>query len=90
MEQLQFKDMNLLDFGNEILVGGVIYSGKGKNYICLIPDEADLSDEFCVLDLTLDQWKEIVRQSDLVETEILQKSADGQLVKALVLFPTAP
>lgn len=84
MQHLNFKDLNLLDFGNDILVGGVIYSGKNKNLICLLPDEADVNNEFCVLNLTTDEWKQIVRQTDLMETEILQRDTDDKLIKAIV------
>lgn len=84
MEQLQFRDMNLLDFGNDITVGGVIYSGQGKNLICMIPNEGDLNDEFNVLDVSSDEWKQILKQTDLMETEILQTAENGKLVKAVV------
>ena len=84
MEKVKFDGLNLLDFGNEILIGGIIYSGKGKNYICLVPNEVDVNDKFCVLDLNLDEWEKVIRQSDLVETEILQQGPDGSLTKALV------
>lgn len=84
MDQMQFKDMNLLEFGNNILIGGIVYSGKGKNFICLIPDGASLNDPFCVLDLNIDNWKEIIRQTDLMETEILQNGPKGDIIKAIV------
>ena len=70
MQFLNFNDMNLLDFGNGILIGGVIYSGNDKNYICLFPDDADPEDEFCVLDLKSDEWKQIIKQTDIMETEL--------------------
>jgi len=81
---MNFNEMNLLDFGNSIQLGGAIYSGNGKNYICLLPEESNINDEFCVLELTLDEWKKIIRQSDLVETEIFQRQTDGKIVKAIV------
>lgn len=84
MEQLKLNEMNLLEFGNEILLGGIIYSGKGKNFICLIPNEADISDEFCILNLSMEEWKQVLKQTDLKETEILQQANDGKLVKAIV------
>lgn len=84
MDQMKFSDLNLLEFGNDILIGGVIYSGKEKNYICLLPDESDVDNEYCVLNLSTDEWKQVVRQTDLMETEILQKDTDGNLIKAIV------
>jgi len=84
MEQLKFEDMELLEFGNSIQLGGVIYSGKGKNLICLIPNEGDINDEFNVLDVSTDEWKKILRQTDLMETEILQMAENNKMVKAIV------
>jgi hypothetical protein len=84
MERFDFNGMELLEFGHNILIGGVIYSGKGKNYVCLLPDDADFDDEFCFLQLSMEEWKKVIRQTDLMETEILQKAADGTMVKALV------
>ena len=55
MEKFKFSDMNLLEFGHNILIGGVVYSGNGKNYICLLPHDGDLEDEFCALDLSHDE-----------------------------------
>jgi 5-methylcytosine-specific restriction endonuclease McrA len=83
VEILDFKDMNLLDFGNNILIGGVVYSGNGKNHICLLPDDADITDHFVVLELDSDEWKQVIRQTDLMETEILQQHL-GAVTKAIV------
>lgn len=84
MEQFKFEDMELLEFGHTIQIGGVIFAGKGKNHICLLPDDADINDEFCVLDLNMEEWKKVLRQTDLMEIKVLQAAADGELVKALV------
>jgi len=84
VKQLNFNDVDLLSFGNDITVGGVIYSGQGKNLICMIPNEGDLNDEFNVLDVSSNEWKQILRQTDLMETEILQAAENGELVKAIV------
>jgi len=50
----------------------------------MIPNEGDLNDEFNVLDVSSDEWKQILRQTDLMETEILQAAENGELVKAIV------
>lgn len=84
MEKLKFEDMNLFEFGNTIQLGGVIYSGGGRNLICLIPSESDINDEFNVLDLNTDEWKKILRQTDLMETELFEMANEKKLVKAVV------
>lgn len=83
MKKLQFSDINLLKFGNEILIGGVIYSGRNENYICLLPEE-NCDNDISVLELDIDEWKKIIKQTDLVETEILTKTHNGDIVKAIV------
>jgi len=83
MEKFKFDDIRLLDFGHSIMVGGVVYSGNGKNYVCLLPDDTSTDDEFCALDLNLDEWKQIVRQTDLMETEMLEQDL-GKLSKIIV------
>ena len=84
MEKSKFEDMNLFEFGNTIQLGGVVYSGGGKNLICLIPNEGDINDEFNVLDVNADEWKKILRQTDLMETELFEMANEKKLVKAVV------
>ena len=55
MEKLRLEDMELLEFGHTIQIGGIIFAGKGKNHICLLPDDADINDEFCALDLNMEE-----------------------------------
>lgn len=76
--------MNLHDFGNTIQVSGVIYSDREVNYICMMPKEAFDERVPRVLELPREDWDKILRQTDLVETEILQKAEDGKLVKAFI------
>ena len=83
MEKFKFDDMRLLDFGHKIMIGGVVYSGNGKNYVCLLPEDTSFDDEFCALDLNLDEWKKIVRQTDLMETEMLEQDL-GKLSKIII------
>ncbi len=83
MEKFKFDDMRLLDFGHSLMIGGVVYSGNGKNYVCLLPDDASFDDEFCALDLNSEEWKQIIRQTDLMETEMLEQDL-GKLSKVIV------
>jgi hypothetical protein len=83
MKKVDLNDMNLLEFGNNILIGGVVYSGNGKNYVCLLPDDASFDDEFCALYANSEDWKKIIRQTDLMETEMLQQDL-GKLSKVIV------
>jgi hypothetical protein len=82
MKKMQLNKMNLLNFGNEILISGVIYSSRNENYICLFPGEDN--QEFSVLELSFDDWKQVIRQTDLMETEILAKDNDDKLIKTII------
>lgn len=84
MEKVELKDLKLYDFGNTIQIGGVVYSGNGKNLICLLPNDADINDEFGILDLGSEEWKTVLRQTDLMETELFEMAGDRKIVKALV------
>ena len=83
MNKIKLDEMNLLEFGNDILIGGVIYSRSDQHYICLLPEE-NCNIDFSVLELNNDEWKKIIRQTDLRETEILEECVDGKLTKAIV------
>ena len=85
MKVIQLDDINLLDVGNNIGVTGSIWTNNnGVSYIALFP-EFTLDDlgELQVLEMDLDDWAKFIRQSDLVETEIL-KNDNGSLKKVLV------
>jgi len=83
MNKSKFSDINLLDFGNEILIGGIIYSSRDNNYICLLPDE-NCENDFSVFELNLDEWTKIIRQTDLMETEILSQTENGEIIKVII------
>jgi hypothetical protein len=86
MKTIKLQDINILDIGNTIQVSGAIWSGKGKHYLCFIPGEYDVTDtnDFELLEMDLNDWEKFIKQTDLLETEILAKDSSGGLVKILV------
>jgi len=84
MNIVRFENLNLLNIGNTIQISGMIWSGEGFNYLCYLPDEFDPEYDTVLLPLTLEEWNELVRQSDLLETEILAKDTEGNLVKTIL------
>lgn len=79
---MKFEDLNLLSIGSTIQMSGGLWTGEGKTLLCFFPkDKNDQPLE--VLEMTLEQWTAFVRQTDLLETEILTKASDGTLAKAL-------
>jgi hypothetical protein len=80
---MKFSDLNLRSIGNTVQLTGAIYSGDGKTYLCFLPDETnDLPVE--TLEMTLEEWKDFLRQSDLMEVEVLAHAKDGASAKAVI------
>ena len=79
-----FSDLNLLDIGHSIQLAGAVYSGNGKMYLMLYPDEQLESQEVMVMEMTTDEWLQVIRQSDLLETEVMAKTPDGSIGKAVI------
>lgn len=79
----KFSDINLLDVGHTIMMTGAIFSGNGKHYLCFFPfDREDHPTE--PLEMNHEDWKAFVRQTDLLETEVLQSAPDGTLAKVIL------
>jgi len=94
------SDVGLLKFGNTIQLIGGVWAGEGQVFVCLFPDEhhdilcgqgkplftSDGNDEYPVHTLNMDvpDWEAFLRQTDLMETEVLAKAKDGALVKAII------
>lgn len=79
----KLKDLSLLALGNTINLAGAIYTGEGKTFLAFFPeDRNDLPLE--PLELDLEDWNALVRQTDLLETEVLTKASDGTLAKIIV------
>ena len=80
---MKLGDLDLLSFGHTIQMAGAIYQGEGKTFLCFFPeDKNDLPTE--VLELSQADWEELVKQTDLLQTEVLTNSSDGKLAKVIV------
>ena len=80
----KLNEINLLDIGNTIQISGVIYSGNGKDYLCFLPGELPNDNVLTTLNMDIEDWKKFIRQTDIMETEILEQAADGKLAKVIV------
>ncbi len=83
MEEIKLDDLNIHDFGNEIQISGLIWSGKGLVFITPTPDKKEDLSNPKIMPLTLDEWQKLLRQTDLLETEIFQQDPSG-ITKVLV------
>lgn len=80
---MKLDELNILDIGNTIGISGIVLSGNGDTYFALFPDQ-EVASEFNTLELNDEDWKKMLRQMDLLETEILAKLEDGSIGKAIV------
>lgn len=85
MKVLRLDDVNLLDFGNTVGLTGNIWTGNdGVSYITLFPDfSLDDLGEFQAIEMSTEDWAKLIRQSDLLETQILQND-NGNIKKVTV------
>jgi 5-methylcytosine-specific restriction endonuclease McrA len=83
---MRLDEVDLLKFGHTIQMAGAVYMGEGRVIMALFPDEVGTTGGLPVehLDMNLEDWTRFLQQTDLLETEILTKSSDGKLAKAIV------
>lgn len=75
-------DLDIYKIGDTIQMAGAVYNGEGRTILCLFPGEKVEKVE--VMEMTSDEWKTFIRQTDLLETEIIEHSKDGTTTKAIV------
>ena len=82
---MKFEDLNLRDFGHGTLLGGAVFSNDEQAFYLPFPNSgSELPSPLVTVDMTLDNWKALLRQTDLLETEVLVKTPDGELYKAIM------
>lgn len=80
---MKFRDIDVYAFGNTIHMVGSIFAGDGRAYLCFLPEEGmELPLE--ALEMDTEDWKTLIRQTDLMETPILQRTPDGALAKVIL------
>lgn len=81
---IKIKDIGILEFGHTVDMVGVIYrGGPDETYLLYFPGE-DMVDGDQVRVVDVEDWPALVRQTDLLETEILERAKDGKITKAIV------
>lgn len=78
----KFADLPLSAFGNTVQMAGAVYVGDGKSYLFTFPDDV-LEGELQHVPMSLDDWKELVRQTDMLDMEVLVRQPDGSVKKAI-------
>lgn len=76
---MDFKDFDVLKIGNSLEIKGVIYGNAEEDIIVMLPSHG-LSDMVEILEPTLEEWNSIIRQSDLLETEVVSGDLGGKKI----------
>lgn len=85
---MKFSELNLIEVGHSIQMVGAVYSDDERLYLCFFPGEHELEPrtKLTPIDMTQEDWTAFLRQTDLLETEILAKETPESkvLYKAIV------
>lgn len=91
---MKFKEFDLTKVGQEVQLVGGIWSGEGKTYLFYFPEYGPTRVRLgasmaevpypAEVEVTDEDWKALMTQSDMVETEVLAKAENGELVKAII------
>lgn len=81
---MKFSDLDIKAIGHKITLIGGIWAGADGGYLCYFPEFGKPEGvTLHGLDMSYEDWKKLLRQSDLMETEVLAKAEDGKLYKAI-------
>lgn len=80
----RFSDLPLLSFGHTIQMVGAVYAGDGQSFLILFPDEEDKGPTVKPVEMSVDEWTQLLRQTDLLETEVTYQGPNGVVEKAIV------
>jgi hypothetical protein len=81
---MDFKDFPLADVGTSIQLVGGIWASEKEAHLFYFPEYGSAYEQLHAMGISKDDWKALLRQSDLLETEVLSKCEDGKLYKAVV------
>lgn len=83
MDIINLDDLNIYDFGNEIQLGGLIWTGKGMALVTQFPGKNEDFSNLQSMPMDLPQWERLLKQTDTLETEIFATDPTGKVVKAI-------
>ena len=80
--KIKFSEFKLDAVGHEIQLVGGIWAGNGQAFLCYFPEYGH-GDAPVIVEMNEDDWAALIRQSDVVETEVLARAENGDLVKVV-------
>jgi hypothetical protein len=79
----KLSDLDLTKIGDTIQLVGAIYAGEGFTYLTHFPGELDSRSTVRILEMDQPDWLMFLRQTDLLEVEVLAKNGpNGEVYTA--------
>jgi len=79
---MKFSDLNILDVGSKYGLVGAVFGDENLTMLCMLPDATFKDPQ--ILPMDDKDWRKFLRQTDLMEVEVLQMTEDGKLAKAIL------
>ena len=76
---MDFKDFDILRIGNSLEIKGVIYGNAVEDIIIMLPGQK-MPEMMRSIEPTLEQWNAIIRQSDLLEVEVISGDPNKKVI----------
>ena len=85
MEEIKLTDVNLYDIGNTIQMAGVIWTGQDgvPTFITTFPGKKEDFKDVKIMTMSLEDWKTLLLQTDVLETEMFLADPSGKVVKSI-------
>lgn len=84
MNKTSLDSFDIYELGHTIQLVGAIYADTEKAFLVLLPTESLDGKDVSQLPLTKEEWDRFLKQTDFLETEVITKSADGKVAKAIL------
>jgi len=82
--KMKLEDLDLRSLGNTVQLVGVVYQGGEQTLLFPLPDETVAPSDITLVEMNRDEWAVALRQTDLLEVEVVVKEEDGKLGKAII------
>lgn len=76
---MDFKDFDILRIGNSLEIKGVIYGNAVEDIIIMLPGQK-MPEMMKAIEPTLEQWNAIIKQSDLLEIEVIAGDPNKKVI----------
>ena len=81
---MKLSDINIYDVGNKWGILGTIFGDEDGVMLCMFPDATVPPKSMEFLEMDTADWQKFMRQSDLLEVEVMSKTKEGKMAKAIL------